>query len=103
MNSQYSSGLKAARSASRSTMRRRATDCTRPAEMPRDVYKRQTFWVLHNYSHNVLLVFLAIALPFGIIYGAAYAIKTEAGQHPKRIGQRRERKLCCVWGFDAFA
>ena len=32
-----------------------------------------TFWVLHNYSHNVLLVFLAIALPFGIIYGAAYA------------------------------
>ena len=35
LNSQYSSGLKAARSASRSTMRRRATDCTRPAEMPR--------------------------------------------------------------------
>ena len=32
-----------------------------------------TFWVLHNFSHNVLLVFLAIALPFGIIYGAAYA------------------------------
>ena len=32
-----------------------------------------TFWVLHNFSHNVPLVFLAIALPFGIIYGAAYA------------------------------
>ena len=32
-----------------------------------------TFWVLHNFSHNVLLVFLAISLPFGIIYGAAYA------------------------------
>ena len=31
------------------------------------------FWVLHNFSHNVPLVFLAIALPFGIIYGAAYA------------------------------
>ena len=32
-----------------------------------------TFWVLHHFSHNVPLVFLAIALPFGIIYGAAYA------------------------------
>lgn len=32
-----------------------------------------TFWVLHNFSQNLLLVFLAIAFPFGIIYGAAYA------------------------------
>lgn len=32
-----------------------------------------SFWVLHNYSHNLLLVFLVIAVPFGIIYGAAYA------------------------------
>ncbi len=32
-----------------------------------------SFWVLHNYSQNLPLVFLAIALPFGIIYGAAYA------------------------------
>ena len=25
--------------------------------------------------------------------------KTEAGQYPKQIEQRRERKLCCAWGF----
>ena len=31
------------------------------------------FWVMHNFSDNILLVFLAISLPFGIIYGAAYA------------------------------
>ena len=32
-----------------------------------------SFWVLHNYTHTLPLVFVAIALPFGIIYGAAYA------------------------------
>ena len=26
------------------------------------------FWVMHNFSDNILLVFLAISLPFGIIY-----------------------------------
>ena len=31
------------------------------------------FWVMHNFPNHALLVFLAIALPFGIIYGAAYA------------------------------
>ena len=31
------------------------------------------FWVMHNFPNNILLVFLAISLPFGIIYGAAYA------------------------------
>ena len=32
-----------------------------------------SFWVLHNFSHNLPLVFLAISLPFGIVYGAVYA------------------------------
>ena len=31
------------------------------------------FWVMHNFPNNILFVFLAISLPFGIIYGAAYA------------------------------
>ncbi len=34
LKTQYSTATKAWRSFSRSTMRRRATDCTRPAEMP---------------------------------------------------------------------
>lgn len=32
-----------------------------------------SFWVLHTFSDNLFLVFLAIAIPFGIIYAAAYA------------------------------
>lgn len=31
------------------------------------------FWVLHNFSSNLPLVYLAIIIPFGIIYAAAYA------------------------------
>lgn len=31
-----------------------------------------TFWILHNYSHNVILSFLAILIAFSVIYGAIY-------------------------------
>ena len=31
------------------------------------------FWVFHNYSGNLMLTFLALIVPFGIIYAAAYA------------------------------
>ena len=31
------------------------------------------FWVFHNYSANLVLTFLALIVPFGIIYAAAYA------------------------------
>lgn len=31
------------------------------------------FWVFHNYSANLPLTFLALIIPFGIIYAAAYA------------------------------
>lgn len=31
------------------------------------------FWIFHNYADNLLLVFLALIVPFGIIYAAAYA------------------------------
>ena len=30
------------------------------------------FWVFHNYSDNYLLVCLALALPFGIVYAAVF-------------------------------
>ena len=38
---QYSSGLKARISSSRSTISRTATDCTRPAERPRRIFLPQ--------------------------------------------------------------
>ena len=31
------------------------------------------FWVFHNYSDSLVLIFLALIVPFGIIYAAAYA------------------------------
>ena len=45
-----------------------------------------TFWVLHNFSHNVLLVFLAIALPFGIIYGA-HKLMRQTADKSDRVDQ----------------
>lgn len=31
------------------------------------------FWIFHNFSNNLFFVYLALALPFGIVYAAAYA------------------------------
>lgn len=31
------------------------------------------FWGFHNYSDSLVLIFLALIVPFGIIYAAAYA------------------------------
>lgn len=30
------------------------------------------FWVLHNYSHNIFMVTLALAIPFGILHAAVF-------------------------------